>query len=80
MLSAAGNKAISDSDPQAYIPRYAASLGQNANQVFASNLLPNPTEFNYATGEYAEFLSARASIVAEFVKQLCDGDVPVARS
>jgi hypothetical protein len=76
MLSAARNKTISDSDPPVYLPRYATSLGQNADQIFASNLLPNPAEFDYATAEYAEFLDARASIVAKFVNQLCDGNVP----
>lgn len=79
MLSATGNKAISDSDPKAYLPQCAVSLGQNANSVFASNLLPKPTEFNYAIGEYGEFLTVRASIAASFVKQLCDGNVPDAR-
>jgi hypothetical protein len=48
MLSAAGNNAISDTDPKIYLPGCTARLGQNANDVFASNLLPKPNEFDYA--------------------------------
>jgi len=80
MLSAAGNNAISDSDPKVYLPRCVASLGQTARGVFSSNLLPKPGEFDYATGEYADFLTARAAIVTQFVEGLCNGDVPDARS
>jgi hypothetical protein len=80
MLSAAGNNAISDTDPKIYLPGCTARLGQNANDVFASNLLPKPNEFDYAAGEYADFLTARAIIVAQFVEGLCNGDVPGART
>jgi hypothetical protein len=48
--------------------------------VFSSNLLPKPNEFDYTTGEYADFLMARAAIMTEFVEGLCNGDVPDARS
>jgi hypothetical protein len=80
MLSASGNNAIRDSDPKTYLPSCAEQLGQNADSVFASNLLPKPAEFAYATGEYGDFLTARAVIVARFVDGLCNGDVPHAMS
>jgi hypothetical protein len=80
MLSASGNNAIRDSDPKAYLPSCAEKLGQNADGVFASNLLPKPADFAYETREYRDFLTARAVIVGRFVDGLCNGDVPDATS
>jgi hypothetical protein len=80
MLSASGNNALRDSDPKAYLPSCAEKLGQNADGVFASNLLPNPADFAYETREYGDFLTARAVIVGRFVDGLCNGDVPDATS
>jgi hypothetical protein len=80
MLSTASNNAISDSDPKVYFPACSVSLGLNASGVFASNLLPKPDEFDYGTAEYADFLTARAAIVTQFVERLCNGDAPDGRS
>lgn len=76
MLSAAGNNAVSDSDPTKYLPALAATLDDRANAVFASNLLPKPSDFDYANASYDDFLAARAAIIAELVNQLCDGNIP----
>ena len=76
MIAAAGNNAISDSDPKTYLPKCAAALGTIANDVFSSNLLPGPSAFDYAKATYEEFLEARSPIVANFVGELCDGNIP----
>jgi hypothetical protein len=76
MLAAAGNNAVSDSSPSDYVPLYAEKLGSAASEVFASNLLPRPSEFPYKTASYEDFLLARRTIVTSFVNKLCDGDRP----
>ena len=74
MLAAAANNAISDTDPREYVQHYAAHHSTDADDVFASNLLPRPSEFNYATESYEGFLAARAAIVCAFISQLCNGN------
>lgn len=76
MISAAGNNAISDSDPSTYLPNIQASHGQNADDIFSSNLLPIPSTFDYSKATYEDFLRARAQLVIEFVDDLCSGHVP----
>jgi hypothetical protein len=73
MLAAAGNLAVSDDDPHVYLPELAKRLGDNADAVFASNLLPIPSMFDYATASYTEFLNSRTIIARDFVAQLCRG-------
>lgn len=73
LLSAAENRAISDQDPKVYLPQCIAQLGIEAEVVFASNLLPAPNRFNYATLGYTAFLDARATLIGKFVTELCDG-------
>lgn len=74
MIAAAGNNAISDSDPAVYLPRCAVTLGGVADAVFKSNLIPLPSVFNYATASYEDFLMARSKVVADAIEKLCDGD------
>ena len=74
MIAAAGNNAISDSDPAKYLPMCAATLGASADAVFASNLLPMPSALDYARASYEDFLSARAIIVTGTIEKLCRGD------
>lgn len=74
MLAASGNLAVSDSDPNVYLPSLVNELGNDADAVFASNLLPKPSEFDYARATYSQFLIARNLIVRDFVSQLCRGD------
>jgi len=76
MLSAVGNNAISDADPHHYLPASAQRLGASADAVFSSNLLPKPSEFDYSSASYDDFLSARSLIVTSFLNKLCDGGLP----
>lgn len=76
MLAAAGNNAISDANPNDYLPLCATRLGKSADAVFASNLLPIPSSFDYSAATYEEFLEARAEVVTDFITSLCEGHVP----
>lgn len=74
MLSASENRAISDADPNVYLPRYVELHGDNASNVFRSNLLPDPTDINYTALTYDAFLDARSSVVHEWLSRLCEGE------
>lgn len=74
MLSAAANNAISDANPSTYLPSCAVMLGDRADAVFASNILPLPSNFDYAAASYDDFVVARSKLVTEFVEKLCSGD------
>ena len=76
MIAAAGNNAISDSDPNKYLPECSAKLGDDGDEVFSSNLLPKPSAFDYSHATYEGFLKVRAQLVSEFVGQLCSGTLP----
>ena len=76
MIAAAGNNAISDSDPNKYLPELSAKLGEDADGVFSSNLLPKPSAFYYSKATYEGFLKARAQLVSDFVGELCGGNLP----
>jgi hypothetical protein len=75
MLAASENKVISDEDPHIYLPRCIKNLGSDSEAVFASNLLPLPSAFNYAKRSYTEFFKARSKIIGEFASKLCDGEI-----
>jgi hypothetical protein len=75
MIAAAGNNSISDSDPKTYLPQCQADLGEAADGVFASNLLPKPSEFDYSRSSYEQFLQKRARLVASFISDLCAGNL-----
>lgn len=70
MLTAASNKAISDSSPAIYIPSITALLGSECDAVFLSNLLPAPSGFDYSKSTYADFLAARGPIISKHVAGL----------
>lgn len=74
MLTGASNKAIGDRDPADYVPELAAKLGPAADAVFASNLLPVPSQFDYANATYAQFLEARTLMASASVERLCEGE------
>lgn len=76
MLSAAGNLSVSDNDPNDYLPALTDKLGDAADAVFASKLLPKPSEFDYTSAKYEEFLRARNTIVRGFVSELLEGRHP----
>jgi hypothetical protein len=75
MIAAAGNNAISDSDPNQYLPECVANLGVEADEVFSSNLLPIPSSFDYSKASYDSFLKVRAKLIAQFAEILCSGSV-----
>jgi hypothetical protein len=74
MLSAAGNNAVSDSDPTLYLPKCAETLGASADSVFESNFMPRPSAFDYGHATYRGFLEERSRIVTQVVDKLCSGD------
>lgn len=73
MLTSASNKAISDSPPSKYMPPLVASLGTNCDAVFASNLLPAPSGFDYEKATYTDFLIERGKLLTDHVTKLIIG-------
>ncbi|MGW4116407.1 GmrSD restriction endonuclease domain-containing protein [Actinosynnema sp. NPDC004786] len=73
MLAASENNLVSDDDPQDYLPEVANDLGDNADEVFLSNLLPLPSQYDYARTTLDEFIEVRAEIVHSAIKRLCTG-------
>jgi len=76
MLTAMANNFIKDADPAKYIPAAVAVLGNDADEVFWSNLLPPPSSFDYVNATYDQFLDARTLLVVGAVQTLCAGDRP----
>ena len=76
LLPAAANLKISDQDPNKYLPQLQADLGGSADVIFASNMLPEPSSFDYSTASYEDFIAARLKIMRDRVGKLCDGKVP----
>ncbi|MEP6809670.1 MAG: DUF262 domain-containing protein [Chthoniobacterales bacterium] len=72
MLAAAENNAISDADPQQYVPELMADK-DDADAILRSNVMPAAGEFDYAQADYAEFLQLRATKLSEFSSKLCEG-------
>ena len=50
-----------------------AVLGINCDAVFASNLLPAPSVFDYGKGTYTEFLAERGKLLTAHVTKLILG-------
>jgi hypothetical protein len=71
MLSASANIAIYKSNPNSYLPKYIKELKDQAEEVFNSNLLPNPTSNDYNRLDYDSFLNIRARIIADQMEKLC---------
>jgi hypothetical protein len=42
-------------------------LGNQADSVFRSNLLPVPSEFDYIKSPYEDFLEARGKLLSQYV-------------
>jgi hypothetical protein len=70
MLTSGTNKAISDRPPKTYLPSLISELGPRADSVFASNLLPLPSVFNYAIADYDDFLAARGELLTAHAESL----------
>ncbi|QYM65371.1 MULTISPECIES: DUF262 domain-containing protein [unclassified Microbacterium] len=73
MLSASENNLVSDADPSVYLPKLIADLGNEADAVFASNLIPLPGDYDYANAKLETFIAARLPIFEARLVQLCDG-------
>ena len=73
LLPAVANLKISDQDPTLYLPQLQKDLGEHADAVFASNLLPKPSEFPYYNATYEEFLVERRNLMHALVVDLCNG-------
>jgi hypothetical protein len=76
ILAASENRLVSDDDPQVYLPKCVTDLRDQASAVFASNVLPDPVHFPYATATYKDFSAARVSLIAATVEGLCEGNTP----
>jgi hypothetical protein len=75
MLAASENNAISDDDPNEYLPRLAKGLGDSASSVFMSNYMPNPEVTDYCKLSYIEFLNLRAGLIYPDIQSLSEGKV-----
>jgi hypothetical protein len=75
LLPAAANLKISDQDPNKYLPQLQADLGASADAIFSSNMLPEPSSFDYSKSSYEDFIAARLQIMRDRVGKLCDGSV-----
>ena len=73
VLAAAENNFVGDKDPQQYLPRAIQALGEKADHVFGSNLLPLPSKYAYGSASLEDFMAARAPIIERVVRDLCDG-------
>jgi hypothetical protein len=74
MLSSSENKVISDADPTDYLVSLSGKHDQDANSIFASNLLPLPGAFDYKNETYENFLQARSVLVHAKITKLCSGE------
>ncbi|WP_203756711.1 GmrSD restriction endonuclease domain-containing protein [Actinoplanes cyaneus] len=74
LLAASENNAISDAEPNVYLPELVNRHGVQAEAIFGSNLLPGPTGFDYGSCSYDDFLEARANAAAVWIGELCGGD------
>jgi hypothetical protein len=73
MLAASENNLIGDRDPRDYVPQIVEELGDKAQLVFASNLMPDPEAYHYRDASLKSFINARSQLVADAIKDLCSG-------
>lgn len=74
LLTASDNNAISDKDPKDYFPTIPAHLRKN---IFASALVPKGEGFEDGSKPYAQFVEARASVLAAAAAELVATGRPV---
>ena len=74
MLAASENNWVSDEDPTVYLPLLTEELGDSADDVFASNLMPVPSVVDYSTLSFDEFLKLRAAIIHPRMVAVCGGN------
>lgn len=73
LLPAMANLKISDQDPTQYLPKLQRDLAEQADAIFASNMLPKPSLFAYHKATYDEFLAERLKLMHSLVSHMCDG-------
>src|SRR5207249_1716354 len=73
LLTASENNNISNSAPDQYLPRLIHGLGDRADSVFDSNLLPLPDTLSYNVSDYEAFLYSRGAVAAKWIERLCRG-------
>jgi hypothetical protein len=73
MLAASENNFVSDADPKVYLPGLIQDLGRDAKAVFASNLMPDPEDYDYEAAELDSFIEARLPLVRTAIEELCRG-------
>ncbi|SHK99454.1 hypothetical protein SAMN05444414_103219 [Roseovarius marisflavi] len=71
MLAAGENNALSDEDPNSYLPRSIRRHGDSADAILACNMMPPSDSVDYSSMEYADFLDVRSRILAEYFARLC---------
>jgi len=71
MLPADENVKISDSDPNEYLPQCFADLGEDAEAVFSSNLIPASNLGPIVSKPFKDFASNRAFLIHDLAHRLC---------
>jgi hypothetical protein len=74
MLSSSQNKIISDVPPSQYIPKFMTELGEQAERVFESNLIPAHCYPGILADDYDDFLKRRAELIIQKIKYLTSHD------
>lgn len=69
MLASSQNKIISNKAPNLYLKKYIEQLGEHANEVLRSNLLPNKNDIDLEN--YEGFLKDRAKLLLSEINRLC---------
>lgn len=70
MLSSSQNKIISDNPPSEYVPKFITDLGNQAERVFESNLIPIDGYSGLMDDNYDDFLKRRAELILRKIKLL----------
>ncbi|KAF5430100.1 hypothetical protein C5S42_00710 [Candidatus Methanomarinus sp.] len=69
MLASSQNKIISSKAPNLYLKQYIEKLGESANDVLRSNILPNKNDVDFEN--YEEFIRERAKLILLEINKLC---------
>jgi hypothetical protein len=69
MLASSQNKIISSKAPNLYLKKNIEQLGESANDVLRSNILPNKNDVDFEN--YEEFIRERAKLILLEINKLC---------
>lgn len=70
MLASSENKLISDKPPSEYIAEYQSTLGDQFDEVMASNLIPPEAVEYLLADDFANFLDVRSAHLSDVVQGL----------